>query len=369
MCALRAGQRGRKVLLLDHAEKVGKKILISGGGRCNFTNLDARPEAFLSNNPHFCKSALARYTQRDFIELVEKHRIAWHEKTLGQLFCDGSARQIVAMLLDECAAAGVDVRVAHRVTKVEKADRFTITTDHGDFFAAALVLATGGLSIPKMGATGFAHELARRFGLKLTEVRPALVPLTLATPAISGVSLDVVARCGRASFREALLFTHRGLSGPAILQVSSYWRPGQQIVVDMLPDLDAAAFLKERKRTRPKAELRTVLAEKLPQRLAQALAPDIGTEGTMANLRDRDLGALAARLKTWTIVPTGTEGYAKAEVTVGGIDTDGLSSKTMEAKSVPGLYAIGEAVDVTGWLGGYNFQWAWSSGWVAGESV
>lgn len=369
MCALRAGQRGRKVLLLDHAEKVGKKILISGGGRCNFTNLDARPEAFLSNNPHFCKSALARYTQHDFIELVEKHRIAWHEKTLGQLFCDGSARQIVAMLLDECAAAGVDVRVAHRVTKVEKADRFTITTDHGDFSAAALVLATGGLSIPKMGATGFAHDLARRFGLKLTEIRPGLVPLTLATPAISGVSLDVVARCGRASFREALLFTHRGLSGPAILQVSSYWRPGQQIVVDMLPDLDAAAFLKERKRTRPKAELRTVLAEKLPQRLAQALAPDIGTEGTMANLRDRDLEALAARLKTWTIVPTGTEGYAKAEVTVGGIDTDELSSKTMEAKSVPGLYAIGEAVDVTGWLGGYNFQWAWSSGWVAGDSV
>ena len=369
MCALRAGQRGRKVLLLDHAEKVGKKILISGGGRCNFTNLDARPEAFLSNNPHFCKSALARYTQHDFIELVEKHRIAWHEKTLGQLFCDGSARQIVAMLLDECAAAGVDVRVAHRVTKVEKADRFTITTDHGDFSAAALVLATGGLSIPKMGATGFAHDLARRFGLKLTEIRPGLVPLTLATPAISGVSLDVVARCGRASFREALLFTHRGLSGPAILQVSSYWRPEQQIVVDMLPDLDAASFLKERKRTRPKAELRTVLAEKLPQRLAQALAPDIGTEGTMANLRDRDLEALAARLKTWTIVPTGTEGYAKAEVTVGGIDTAGLSSKTMEAKSVPGLYAIGEAVDVTGWLGGYNFQWAWSSGWVAGESV
>ena len=369
MCALRAGQRGRKVLLLDHAEKVGKKILISGGGRCNFTNLDARPEAFLSNNPHFCKSALARYTQHDFIELVEKHRIAWHEKTLGQLFCDGSARQIVAMLLDECVAAGVDVRVAHRVTKVEKADRFSIATDHGDFSAAALVLATGGLSIPKMGATGFAHDLARRFGLKLTEIRPALVPLTLATPAISGVSLDVTARCGRASFREALLFTHRGLSGPAILQVSSYWRPGQQIVVDMLPDLDAAAFLKERKRTRPKAELRTVLAEKLPQRLAQALAPDIGTEGTMANLRDRDLEALAARLKTWTIVPTGTEGYAKAEVTVGGIDTDGLSSKTMEAKSVPGLYAIGEAVDVTGWLGGYNFQWAWSSGWVAGESV
>ena len=369
MCALRAGQRGRKVLLLDHADKVGKKILISGGGRCNFTNLEARPEAFLSANPHFCKSALARYTQHDFIALVEKHRIAWHEKTLGQLFCDGSARQIVKMLLDEAAAAGVDVRVAHRVTKVEKADRFTVATDHGSFAATTLVLATGGLSIPKMGATGLAHDLARRFGLKIVDPRPALVPFTLATPAISGVSLDVVARCDRASFHEALLFTHRGLSGPAVLQVSSYWRPGQQVVIDMLPDLDAAAFLKERKRSRPKAELRTVLAEKLPQRLAQALAPDIGSDGTMANLRDRDLEALAARLKLWTIVPTGTEGYAKAEVTVGGIDTDGLSSKTMEAKSVPGLFAIGEAVDVTGWLGGYNFQWAWSSGWVAGESV
>jgi predicted Rossmann fold flavoprotein len=365
MCAMRAGQRGRKVLLLDHAEKVGKKILISGGGRCNFTNREARPEAFLSANPHFCKSALARYTQHDFIDLVNKHRIAWHEKTLGQLFCDGSARQIVAMLLDECAAAGVDVRVAHKVTRVEKSDRFTVATDHGDFSATSVVLATGGLSIPKMGATGFAHDVARHFKLRITDTRPALVPLTLPVPEISGVSLDVEARCGRASFREALLFTHRGLSGPAILQVSSYWKPGQEIVVDLLPDLDAASLLKERKRTRPKAELRTILAEVLPQRLAQSLAP----EGLMANQRDRDLDTLASRLKTWTFVPTGTEGYAKAEVTLGGIDTDGLSSKTMEAKKVPGLFAIGEAVDVTGWLGGYNFQWAWSSGWVAGEAV
>lgn len=365
MCAMRAGQRGRRVLVLDHAEKVGKKILISGGGRCNFTNRDARPEAFLSANPHFCKSALARYTQHDFIDLVNKHKIAWHEKTLGQLFCDGSARQIVAMLLDECAAAGVDVRVAHKVARVEKADRFIVTTDHGDFSAASVVLATGGLSIPKMGATGFAHEVARHFKLRVTDTRPALVPLTLPVPEISGVSLDVEARCGRARFREALLFTHRGLSGPAILQVSSYWKPGQEIVVDLLPDLDAASFLKERKRTRPKAELRTVLAEILPQRLAQSRAP----EGLMANQRDRDLEAQATRLKAWTFVPTGTEGYAKAEVTLGGIDTDGLSSKTMEAKKVPGLFAIGEAVDVTGWLGGYNFQWAWSSGWVAGESV
>ncbi|MDO8974934.1 NAD(P)/FAD-dependent oxidoreductase [Reyranella sp.] len=365
MCAMRAGQRGRRVLLLDHAEKVGKKILISGGGRCNFTNREARPEAFLSANPHFCKSALARYTQHDFIELVNKHRIAWHEKTLGQLFCDGSARQIVAMLLDECAAVGVDVRVAHKVTRVEKSDRFTVATDHGDFSATSVVLATGGLSIPKMGATGFAHDVARHFKLRITDTRPALVPLTLPVPEISGVSLDVEACCGRASFREALLFTHRGLSGPAILQVSSYWKSGQEIVVDLLPDLDAASLLKERKRTRPKAELRTILAEVLPQRLAQSLAP----EGLMANQRDRDLDTLANRLKTWTFVPTGTEGYAKAEVTLGGIDTDGLSSKTMEAKKVPGLFAIGEAVDVTGWLGGYNFQWAWSSGWVAGETV
>jgi len=365
MCAMRAGQRGRRVLLLDHAEKVGKKILISGGGRCNFTNRDARPEAFLSANPHFAKSALARYTQHDFIELVNKHRIAWHEKTLGQLFCDGSARQIVKMLLDECAAVGVDVRVAHKITRVEKADRFTVMTDHGDFSATSVVLATGGLSIPKMGATGFAHEVARHFKLRVTETRPALVPLTLPVPEISGVSLDVEARCDRARFREALLFTHRGLSGPAILQVSSYWKPGQEIVVDLLPDLDAGFFLKERKRTRPKAELRTILAEVLPQRLAQSLAP----EGLMANQRDRDLETLANRLKAWSFVPTGTEGYAKAEVTLGGIDTDGLSSKTMEAKKVPGLYAIGEAVDVTGWLGGYNFQWAWSSGWVAGEAV
>ena len=365
MCAIRAGQRGRKVLLLDHADKVGKKILISGGGRCNFTNIDSRPEAFLSANPHFCKSALARYTQHDFIALVEKHGIAYHEKTLGQLFCDGSARQIVAMLLSECDAASVDVRVAHRITGIEKADRFTVRTDHGTFTAGALVLATGGLSIPKMGATGFAHETARRFGLGLTETRPALVPLTLPVPDISGVSLDVVASLGRASFREAMLFTHRGLSGPAILQISSYWREGREIAIDLLPGTDAAAFLKERKRTRAKAELRTILGELMPQRLAQALA----SEGVIGERRDRDLEALAATLKAWKAAPTGSEGYAKAEVTLGGIDTAELSSRTMEAKKVPGLFVIGEAVDVTGWLGGYNFQWAWSSGWVAGEAV
>jgi len=352
MCAIRAGQRGRKVLLLDHAEKVGKKILISGGGRCNFTNTGSQPEAFLSANPHFCKSALARYTQHDFIALVDKHRIAWHEKTLGQLFCDGSARQIVAMLLAECAAAGVDVRVGLRITSVEKSDRFAVTTDHGVFEASSVVLATGGLSIPKMGATSFAHDTARRFGLKITQTRLALVPLTLKVPEISGVSLDVVARCGKTAFREAMLFTHRGLSGPAILQISSYWLPGQEISINLLPDFDAVQFLKERRHARPKAELRTLLAEVMPQRLADVLAM-----GDTTTLND------------WRIKPTGTEGYAKAEVTVGGIDTEGLSSKTMEARKVPGLYVIGEAVDVTGWLGGYNFQWAWSSGWAAGDAA
>jgi predicted Rossmann fold flavoprotein len=257
------------------------------------------------------------------------------------------------MLLDECAAVGVDVRVDHRITSVEKSDRFTVKTDRGDFNAASVVLATGGLSIPKMGATGFAHDVCRRFGLKITQTRPGLVPLTLKVPDISGVSLEVVARCGKASFREAMLFTHRGLSGPAILQISSYWQPGQEITIDLLPDIeDAAQFLKERRHARPKAELRTILAEVIPQRLANVLA-ETGTD----------------RLNDWRVVPTGTEGYAKAEVTVGGVDTDGLSSKTMEAKKVPGLYAIGEAVDVTGWLGGYNFQWAWSSGWAAGDAV
>ena len=365
MCALRAGQRGRRVLVLDHADTVGKKILISGGGRCNFTNLGTSPESFLSANPHFCKSALARYTQHDFVDLVNRHRIAWHEKTLGQLFCDGSARQIVAMLLAECDAAGVVVKAGHRITGIERADRFAVATDHGTLTASSLVLATGGLSIPPMGATGFAHDVARRFGLALTETRPALVPLTLSVPELSGVSLEVVTGLGRARFREAMLFTHRGLSGPAILQISSYWKPEEEIAIDLLPDIDASAFLKERKRTRPKAELRTVLSEVLPQRLAQYIAAD----GTMANLRDRDLDALADRLKSWKIVPTGTEGYAKAEVTVGGVDTDALSSRTMEAKNAPGLFVIGEAVDVTGWLGGYNFQWAWSSGWAAGEAV
>ena len=374
MCALTAGQRGARVLLLDHLDKAGAKILISGGGRCNFTNLHCAPERFLSANPHFHKSALDRYTQHDFIALVERHRIPYHEKTLGQLFCDGSARAVVAMLLNECAAGHVDVRLGHRVTDIARADGFRVETDRGGFTAAALVLATGALSIPKMGATGFAYEVARRFGLRVTETLPGLVPLT-ATPEalgltemLSGISLDAVASCGAQRFRENILFTHRGLSGPAILQISSYWRAGGTIALDLLPAHDAEAFLKERKRARPKAEPKTVLGEVFPARLAGALAASLPDE-TMANIPDRTLAAFAARLKRFTVTPTGSEGYAKAEVTVGGIDTRDLSSRTMEARNVPGLYAIGEAVDVTGWLGGYNFQWAGASGWCAGQAV
>ncbi len=374
LCAATAGGRGRRVLLLDHADQAGKKILISGGGRCNFTNLEAKPDRFFSNNPHFCKSALARYTQHDFIALVDKHRIAWHEKTLGQLFCDGSARAVVAMLLDECAAAAVDVRVSHRITEISRPDRFRIATSHGDFTADALVLATGGPSIPKMGATGFAYQAAEQFGLKLVPPRPALVPLTfggeelaLMQP-LSGVATEVIASCDRKSFRESMLFTHRGLSGPAILQISSVWQPEQPIRIDLLPGQDAGPVLQERKRARPNAELKTILAEYLPQRLAGTLATGYPAR-PIGNIPDKELNRLATQLKAWTLIPSGTEGYAKAEVTIGGIDTAGLSSRSMAANDVPGLYVIGEAVDVTGWLGGYNFQWAWSSGWCAGMAV
>jgi predicted Rossmann fold flavoprotein len=375
MCALTAGKRGRTVLLLDHAAEAGAKILISGGGRCNFTNIGTVPERFLSDNPHFCRSALGRYTPQDFVAMVQRHGIAFHEKTLGQLFCDGSARAIVRMLLDECAAAGVALRLGCHVTGLSRADDFVIETDQGHHESASLVLASGGLSIPKLGATGFAHDAARRFGLRLTDIRPGLVPLTcdgallsLMRP-LSGVSLDSVATCGRHRFREAMLFTHRGLSGPAILQISSFWRDGA-ITLDLLPGQDAAAFLLDRKRTRPKAELHTVLAEVLPQRLARALADTVAGEATrLADMPDRMLRELASRLSAWQVTPSGTEGYAKAEVTCGGVDTRDLSSRTMQANAVPGLFVIGEAVDVTGWLGGYNFQWAWASGWSAGQAV
>jgi predicted Rossmann fold flavoprotein len=375
MCAMTAGNRGRRVLLLDHAEHPGAKILISGGGRCNFTNLETTPERFLSGNPHFCKSALSRYSQQDFIRLVERHRIAYHEKALGQLFCNGSAREILAMLLTECAAAQVDIRIGHDMIAVMRNDRFRVETDKGSFNATALVLATGGLSIPKLAASGFAYEVARHFGLAVTEPRPGLVPLKVTgqmlrlCQSLSGVSADTVVFCGQQSFRENILFTHRGLSGPAILQISSYWREGDTLAIDLVPALEAESFLKERKRTRPKAELKSILAEVLPTRLAHALAETASHGATMANLPDRILTATAALLKRWNVKPSESEGWPKAEVTVGGIDTAALSSKTMEARNVPGLYIIGEAVDVTGWLGGYNFQWAWSSGWCAGQAV
>ena len=375
MAAMTAGQRGRRVLLLDHLDRPGAKIIISGGGRCNFTNLQCTPDRFLSANPHFARSALGRYTSQDFIALVEKHGIPYHEKTLGQLFCDRSAHDIVRMLLDECAAGSVDLRLSHRITGVTRSDSFTVTTDRGDFSAPRLVLATGGPSIPKMGATGFAYDVARQFGLKVVEPRPALVPLTLgaetleAARALAGVAVEGVVAAGSAAFREALLFTHRGLSGPAILQASSYWRHREPVTIDLAPDLDALAFLKARKRDRPKAEPKTVLAEALPARLAQAIADELGLSGAVANLPDRLLETAARRIKAWSFVPTGTEGFAKAEVTAGGIDTAGLSQKTLEARNVPGLHVIGEAVDVTGWLGGYNFQWAWASGWCAGQAV
>ncbi len=375
MCAMTAGNRGRRVLILEHNDQPGAKILISGGGRCNFTNLEIEPERFLSTNPHFCKSALSRYTQHDFTALVERHRIRYHEKTLGQLFCDGSAREILAMLLAKCAAARVDLRTSHIVTEITHADRFRIETNKGSFVAPALVIATGGLSIPKMGATGFAYEIARRFDLNVIEPRPGLVPLKVAGEMLelcrnlTGVSVDAIATCGRQSFRENILFTHRGLSGPAILQISSYWREGETISISLTPSVDIESFLTDRKRRRPKAELKTILAEMIPTRLAHVLASGVASDISIANVPDRDLLNLANRLKGWQLRPTGSEGWPKAEVTVCGIDTASLSSKTMESREVPGLFAIGEAVDVTGWLGGYNFQWAWSSGWCAGQAV
>ncbi len=375
MCALTAGQRGRKVLLLDHADKVGAKILIAGGGRCNFTNLDAQPSRFLSQNIHYATSALSRYTQHDFIALVNKHRIPFHEKTLGQLFCDRSAKDIVRMLLDECAAGHVDIRLGHHITAVSKADLYRVETSGGVFTAPALVLATGGLSIPKMGATGFAHAVARQFGLAMTPLFPALVPFTIAAQeveffkSLAGVSVEAVVSCGKGHFRENLLFTHRGLSGPAILQISSYWRQGQDIAIKMVPDVDVFGYLRERKTSRGRSEPKTVLAEILPGRLAEALIAKTGVSGMMAEMPNATLQLLADAVQNWILKPAGTEGYAKAEVTLGGVDTKGLSSKTMEARNVPGLYVIGEAVDVTGWLGGYNFQWAWSSGYAAGMNV
>ncbi|TAK10106.1 MAG: NAD(P)/FAD-dependent oxidoreductase [Rhizorhabdus sp.] len=375
MCALTAGQRGRRVLLLDHLDRAGAKILISGGGRCNFTNVEGGlAERYLSANPHFAKSALGRYGPQDFIDLVDAHGIAWHEKTLGQLFCDGSAKQIVAMLDDECAKGGVETKLLTRITAITKPDQFHVETPGATFVAPSLVIATGGPSIPKMGATGFAYDVARQFGLKVVEPRPALVPLTLGQDdrlfeSLSGVSLDVVASLGKARFREAALFTHRGLSGPAILQISSYWRHGDSIALDLLPGTDAAALLIEAKRARPRAEPRTILRERFPDRLADVLADRLGFAGQLHGLKDQALAEAGRRLNGWAFTPNGSEGFAKAEVTIGGVATDGLDQRGLMARKVLGLHFIGEAVDVTGWLGGYNFQWAWASGRAAGEAA
>ncbi len=375
MCAAVAGQRGKRVFVIDHANEPGKKILISGGGRCNFTNTGTVAERFISANPHFAKSALSRYTPRDFIDLVERHGIAWHEKTLGQLFCDGSAKQIVSMLMDECEASGnVLFSFGRPVSAVSHGEgRFTVEMEGGTVCADTLVVATGGPSIPKMGATGFAYDLARQFGLKVVEPRPALVPFTLGSQQelfkdLSGVATETIVRCGKTAFREASLFTHKGLSGPAMLQISSYWQHGEAVGVDFLPTRDGA-WLLANKRKKPKSGLRSVLATVLPDRLADVLSTQLGIGGVLGEASDKALTDAEARLHDWTFHPTGTEGFAKAEVTVGGISTAELSSKTMEASKTPGLYVIGEAVDVTGWLGGYNFQWAWASGVAAGEAL
>ena len=372
-CAAQAGQRGARILLIDHAPEPGRKILISGGGRCNFTNIGASAENFLSSNPHFAKSALGRFTPADFVALVERHRIAWHEKTLGQLFCDGSSKQIVAMLLDECAAGRVETAFGQAATVEHRDGSYRVGFGGKSAIAPQLVLASGGLSIPKLGATSFAYDLARRFGHKIVEPRPALVPLTLPPDqalfkTLAGVSANVVASAGKGKFREAALFTHRGLSGPAILQASSYWRHGEPVAVDFLPD-QAPGWLRQAKRDDPRATPRRLLGQSLPDRLAETLADQLALPKELSNIPDRLLESAERRLAGWQFIPNGSEGFAKAEVTIGGIGTAELSSKTMESKRLPGLYAIGEAVDVTGWLGGYNFQWAWASAHAAAQAI
>jgi predicted Rossmann fold flavoprotein len=376
MCALIAGQRGRRAIVLERANRVGKKILMSGGGRCNFTNIGTTPDNFLSANPHFCKSALARYTPAHFIELVERHRIAYHEKELGQLFCDESSKQIVAMLLAECAAVGVRIHVDCAIDSVAKIDDgFSIATSAGNFAAPVLVIASGGLSIPSMGASGFGYDIARQFGHAVLPTRAALVPLTFSGTHLerwqdlSGVALPIEARCGAQSFRGPMLITHRGISGPAILQISSYWQPRDPLTIDLLPDVDALAMLRELRTQRPLSELKTLLGEWLPKRFAQRLCETSVSSRPLAQYRDAEFAQVAADLKSWPIVASGTEGYRTAEVTLGGVDTDELSSTTMQSRRVPGLYFIGEVVDVTGHLGGYNFQWAWASGHAAGYVV
>ncbi len=376
MCAIEAGRRGRRVVVLDHARAPGEKIRISGGGRCNFTNRDAGPRNYLSANPGFAISALKRYSAQDFIARIDRRGIAWHEKTLGQLFCDGSARQVVDMLTDDLREAGGALRLSTAISDIARgADGFTVASSDGAFACRSLVIASGGKSIPKMGATGFGYEVAERFGLALQPTRPGLVPLTL-DPALlerlaplAGVAVEARVSHGKTRFDEGLLFTHRGLSGPAILQISSYWRQGEEIALALAPQVDLFARLREMRAANGRQAPATALASLLPKRLAQLIAEREAGPANLADLSDKALRRIEAAVNDWRLKPTGSEGYRTAEVTLGGVDTAGLDSRTLEARTVPGLYFIGEVVDVTGWLGGYNFQWAWSSGWVAGQNA
>ncbi len=377
MCAIEAGKRGRKVALLDHAKKIGIKILISGGGRCNFTNTDVSPEAYVSANPHFCKSALARFTPADFIAMVQAHNIPFHEKKLGQLFCDESAKNIVELLISECQSAGAVFYLQTQIQSVRKeSDHFLVETNRGVFQAASVVVATGGLSVPKAGVSGLGYQIARDFSLHVMPTSPALdgfrfdKALRKYADRLAGVSVDALVTCNGVSFRENILFTHLGLSGPAALQASLYWTPGSAVIVDLAPDLDLAAWIRNKRRAGAKAELKNLLAEVLPKRLAERFGEIyLSNTPALAQMADKDIDAFSQNVKQWTLMPIGTVGYEKAEVTRGGVSSDELSSKTMEAKKVPGLFFIGEVVDVTGRLGGFNFQWAWASGWVAGQNA
>lgn len=370
MCAIEAGKRGRKVLVLDHANKPGKKILMSGGGRCNFTNYHVHPDCYISHNPHFCKSALSRYTQWDFIELVKRYQIPFHEKTLGQLFCDNKSKDILEMLLSECAKFGVQIFLDTSVEKIE--NQYKLKTNRGDFECQSLVIASGGLSIPTMGASPFGYKVAEQFGLKVWPTRAGLVPFTLQPDekeklsVLSGISVNSIVRNSRNTFRENILFTHRGISGPAILQISSYWQPGEAIEINLLPEIDLLDFLTQQKHTK---QLNTILSDYLPKRVVDTfLSPEIAIKKPVS-MNTKELEAVAAQFNSWVLKPNGTEGYRTAEVTLGGVDCNRISSKTMEVNDIPGLYFIGEVLDVSGWLGGYNFQWAWSSGWAAGQVV
>ncbi|MBI5187164.1 MAG: NAD(P)/FAD-dependent oxidoreductase [Nitrospinae bacterium] len=375
MCALAAGRRGRRTLLLDHADRAGKKILVSGGGRCNFTNQSVEPRNYLSNNPHFYKSALGLFKPCDFIYLLKKHGVAYQERTLGQLFCKGSSREIVDLLLKECRMAGVTIQTKRTVEKIEKAGHFKVITNMETYEAESLVIATGGLSMPEAGATGFGHSVAKRFGLKVLPCRPGLVPLTLSKrdmkrlEGLAGVSVYAEVSCGKQSFREAVLFTHKGLSGPAILQISNYWLPGDEIIINLLPGIGLAEKIRGWRRERPKSRLSNLIGGLLAKSLARQLLGPSRDNKPVNQYNEKEIKEAAEIFHQWRVLPSGTEGYGKAEVTIGGVDTDGISSKTFEARRVKGLYFIGEVLDVAGWLGGYNLHWAWASGYRAGQFV